>query len=331
MGVALAVSATACTQRSSTAPDPIPIPDRPTGSGLVSGTVVGHLTGTPIAGATVTMGASAAVTTATGEFTLTNTLTSGVGNIIVGAPGYVLRGVSVALAAERTGIRIDMIREADPFSLQFYRAWARDLFGSLEMKTLAPWTVDPNFYFKVSLEDEDQTVPPGVIARIVEIFAASIPELSGGRRQIGTVETGTETRPETDGWVNVIFYRVTPTGALGSTTIGGNTGAMVLFYAPELLSNPQNNPYGCPTVLESVVDHEITHIMGYYHTLDTIIDSFSGAGCNGNGRPERTRFHSAIMYARPPGNRDPDIDPNTVFQAQAPRAGRRSMVACFLQ
>jgi hypothetical protein len=328
--VAAAAIAISCTS-SSTAPNPIDPGELPTGSGTVSGVVVTHLTGEPIGGATVRMGAAATVTNAAGEFTLTNTLTSGIGNIISSAPGFVLRGVSVALAAQRTGIRIDMIREAEPFVLEFYRAWARDLFGSFELQVLKPWTMDPNFYFKLSLEDEDQVVPPDVIARIVEIFTASIPELSGGRRKIGTVETGTEPREPMDGWVNVTFYRVPPGGALGSSSIGGNVATMVLFYAPELLPNLINNPWECDTVLESIVDHEITHTMGYFHTLDIVNDTFSGPGCSGSGRPDYVRFHSAIMYARPPGNRDPDIDPTDVFQVQAPLASERPVVHCFVR
>jgi hypothetical protein len=328
--VAIAAVAISCTS-SSSAPNPIEPRDLPTGSGTISGIVVSHLGGEPIAGATVVSGAAAAVTNAAGEFTLTNTLTSGVGNLLTSAPGFILRGVSVALAGQRTGIRIDMIREADPFSLEFYRTWARDLFGSFELQRLKPWTMDPNFYFKTTLEDEDQVVPPDVIARIVEIFAASIPELSGGRRAIGTVETGTEARDALEGWVNVTFFRVPPTGALGSSSVGGNSGTMVLFYAPELLSSFLNNPWECDTVLEAVADHEITHTMGYYHTLDLVNDTFSGPGCLGSGRPDHVQFHSAIMYARPPGNRDPDVDPSDVFQAEAPSASRRSVISCFIR
>jgi hypothetical protein len=301
----------------------------PSGSGTISGIIVSHLGGDPVRGVTVSMGGSFAITNAAGEFTLTNTPTAGVGNIIASTAGFVLRGISVSLAAQRTGIRIDMIREAEPFLLQFYRAWSRDLFGSVEMQTLKSWTKNPNFYFKTTLEDEPDVVPPDVIARIVSIFTASIPDLSGGTRSIGVVETGMETRDAQDGWVNVTFHRVPPGGALGSTTVGGDSGRMVLFYAPELLSTPQNNPWGCDTVLEAIVDHEITHVMGYFHTLDIVGDTFSGPGCSGGGRPAHVQFHSAITYSRPRGNRDPDIDPTTVVQMQAPLAGLRPMVFCF--
>ena len=329
-GLVAAAITLGCTS-TSTAPNPIEPGDAPTGSGTISGVVTSHLTGVPVAGATVSMGVSATVTNAAGEFTLTSTPTSGVGNIIASAPGFVLRGVSVTLAAQRTGIQIDMIRDAAPFSLQFYRAWARDLFSSVEMQTLRTWTKNPNFYFKTSLEDTGAIVPADVIARIVSNFTGSIPELSGGKRAIGMVETGTDAREIQDGWVNVLFYQVTPSRSLGSTSVGGDAGQMVLFFAPELLPNPQNNPFGCDTVLEAVVDHEITHVMGYFHTLDIVGDTFSGPGCAGSGRPDNTQFHSAIAYARPRGNRDPDLDPNTVVQMQASVAGSPPVVFCFRQ
>jgi hypothetical protein len=69
--------------------------------------------------------------------------------------------------------------------------------------------------------------------------------------------------------------------------------------------------------------------MGFWHTFDVVADSFSGPGCTGTGRPERTRIHSAIMYSRPFGNTDPDVDPVTALQSTAPGAAPSRVVACF--
>jgi hypothetical protein len=79
----------------------------------------------------------------------------------------------------------------------------------------------------------------------------------------------------------------------------------------------------------SLADHEITHTMGYWHTQNVIVDSFSGEGCPGSPRPDYIRFHSSVMYSRPVGNKDPDLDPAPATAVQAPESGRRVVVSCF--
>ena len=120
-------------------------------------------------------------------------------------------------------------------------------------------------------------------------------------------------------------------GVLGRSTIGGNSGTISLLYSPLLVSNPQNNPFGCDFYMYGIAVHEITHTLGFYHTLDLINDSFSGPGCTGTGRPERTRFHSSIMYSRPAGNTDPDVDPASGAQLVAPGPFPGREIACFRQ
>jgi hypothetical protein len=325
-----ALSVASCTD-DPTIPSPLPPSGgNPGGTGTLSGQVVEHLSGTPLAGATVLHGPSAAVTDANGQFTLNNITTSGAAGVVVNAPGHVFRRVIFDMTPNRSGVTIDVIRDAPPFDLLFYRAWVRDVLESETLQSTRPWTVNPNFYFKTVLDDVEETVPDAVIDRLVGLFANSITELSGGRRAIGTVERGASPREVLDGWVNVTFAR-NLSGALGRSSVGGNSGTMAFVYAPALLSTPQNNPYSCELYLYSIADHEITHTMGFWHTFDVIGDSFSGPGCTGTGRPERTRIHSAIMYSRPFGNTDPDVDPVTALQSTAPEAGPQPVVACFRQ
>jgi hypothetical protein len=325
-----ALTAAACND-DPTIPTPLPPGDGSPGeTGTLSGQVVEHLSGTPVAGATVLNGPSAAVTDASGRFTLNNVATSGAVGVVVNASGHVFRRVVFDMTPNRSGVTIDVIRDAPPFDLLFYRAWARDVLEASSLQATRPWTVDPNFYFKTLLDDVDETVPDETIDRLVGLFANSVLELSGGRRKIGTVERGTSPREPLDGWVNVTFAR-NLAGALGRSTVGGNSATMALVYAPALLSTPQNNPYGCEFYLYSIADHEITHTMGFWHTFDVVADSFSGPGCTGTGRPERTRIHSAIMYSRPFGNADPDVDPVTALQSTAPGAAPSRVVACFRQ
>jgi hypothetical protein len=283
-----------------------------------------------VQGATVLHGTAAAVTNALGEFTLTGVPATGPAGVVVNAPGHVFRRVAFDMTPNRAGVRIDVIQDAPPFDLLFYRAWARDAIEGFSLQATRPWTRDPNFHFRTRLLDVDEIVPDDVIDRLAGLFANSIVELSGGRRQIGAVERGTEPRDAEDGWVNVTFARNLG-GALGRSTVGGNQGTIALVYAPLLIPTPLNNPHNCEFPLYSVADHEITHTMGFWHTIETLVDSLSGPGCTGTGRPERSRLHSAIMYSRPPGNTDPDVDPPTALQARAADPARQPLVSCFIQ
>lgn len=302
------------------------------GDGTLTGTVVRQLGGGPVSGATVIAGSAIATNTdAQGVFFLNGVATSGPLGIVVNAPGHVFRRVALSMTPNRTGVEIRAIQDAAPFSLDFYRMWVRDSFEGQSLQVTRPWTQNPNFYFQTELLDiEGEIVPDDVIDRLAGIFAASIPELSGGVRQIGTIERGTASREVIDGWVNVVFARNLG-GTLGRSTVGGNSGTISLVYAPNLLSTPNNNPYDCEFPLYSVADHEITHTMGFWHTLDVFVDSFSGEGCTGAGRPERVRLHSGIMYSRPPGNMDPDVDPASALQSTVPGPGTQPVVACFRQ
>lgn len=327
--LAFVVTAAACSS-DATIPSPVPPPGGSGDTTSLSGTVIGHLDSAPIAGATLVNGTVSALTSSAGLFTLNGVASSGTIGVTVNAPGHVFRRAVFAMTPNRSGVTIDLIRQAPPFDIEFYRMWARDSLQSTSLQATKPWTKNPNFYFKTLLDDVDEIVPDDVIDRIAGVFANAIVELSGGRRQIGVVERGTEARDAADGWVRVTFARALG-GVLGRSTVGGDSGTMALLYAPLLQSTPQNNPFNCDFYLYGIADHEITHTMGFYHTFDTIGDSFSGPGCTGTGRPERTRIHSSIMYARPPGNTDPDIDPPSAAQSTAPGPAARREIACFRQ
>ncbi|HUF46972.1 MAG TPA: hypothetical protein VMM93_04090 [Vicinamibacterales bacterium] len=330
LAAVLVLLASAACSNDSTIPSPVP---PPSGSGdltSLSGTVVGHFDAAPIGGATLVHGGVSTITNSLGQFTLNGVTASGAAGVTVNAPGHVFRRVVFNMSPNRSGVTIDLIRSAPPFEIEFYRMWVRDSLQSTSLQATRPWTVNPNFYFKTTLDDVEVTVPDDVIDRIVSVFANAIPELSGGRRQLGTVERGTTARDIVDGWVNVTFAQ-NLAGTLGRSTVGGNSGTMALLYAPLLISTPQNNPFGCDFYLYGIADHEVTHTMGFYHTFETIGDSFSGPGCTGTGRPERTRIHSAIMYARPSGNTDPDVDPPSALQSTVPGGLARREIACFRQ
>ena len=96
-----------------------------------------------------------------------------------------------------------------------------------------------------------------------------------------------------------------------------------------MVSNSFTNPYNCESVVIAVADHEITHTMGFWHTANVFIDTFSGQGCPGAGRPAHVLYHAALVYSRPPGNRDPDNDPEDVHRVGTGERAKPQTVTCF--
>jgi hypothetical protein len=318
LGAAVAIAG-ACQGSSPVTPGTLGPPPGGNNSGSVTGTVVDHDGRAAIPGATVLLAGVATSTDSAGRFTLSGVPVSGTGAITVSAEGHLFRGVAAALDGRPLDLSIDVIRDALPFSLEFYRAFVRNNFETTALLPTARWTRAPSFYLKTTVETSGEVVPAAVVARIRDVIANSVRELSGGRYEMAAFETGTDTRAAEDGWVTVTFYPELSGGAFGRSTVGGNTGTIELRYG--MVSSEFTNPGNCLTPEVSLVDHEIVHTMGFWHTRNVFADSFSGPGCPGSGRPAHVRYHAGVMYSRPVGNRDPDIDPLEIGQTSA-RAGR---------
>jgi hypothetical protein len=295
-------------------------------NGSIAGKVVGYEAGAPVGGATVVLGGSAVTTNAQGDFTLGGVPNSGSGVLTVNASGHLFRGVGVSLAPNLTGVRIDLIRDAAPFDLQFYRWFVRNGFEQLELQTTKPWTMAPSFYVRTVVQGTGAPVAADVLDRIRELFARSVPELTGGRFQMAAFETGPDAREPQLGWVLLTFYS-TLGAAFGQSTVGGNSATMSIRYG--MVSSQTTNPFNCYSPEVGVADHELTHAMGYWHTPNIFADTFSGPGCPGTW-PPHVRYHAAVMYSRPPGNRDPDIDPSASANVNSSSKANREvrLVSC---
>jgi hypothetical protein len=315
----------ACTAPSN-APSLFNPADGPPRTGVVSGRVVEYGTGLPIAGATVLLAGTPVVSAADGTFHFANAPSEGTAVIAASPTGYLRRAFPIALSAQRTDVVLDAIRAQLPFSLDFYREFARNGAES-GLQALRRWTMSPSFYFNVITVGSGLRVPDEIIARLTDMFRKSVRELSNHQLEAGEFEIGMTAREPQEGWVNVTFF--TEGVSFGSASVGGNSGDMFLRYVPTDISTPFTNPYNCESVVIAVADHEITHTMGFWHTSNVFVDTFSGPGCSGEGRPAHVRHHAAIVYARPPGNRDPDSDPEDAIRL-TPGGGRRGpVVSCF--
>jgi hypothetical protein len=296
-------------------------------NGSISGTVVIYGTNTPLAGAGVKVAGAVAVTDSAGKFSVANIPSSGTAVLTASATGYVFRGIGYGLAVQRSGVTVDVIPDAPPFDLLFYRMFVRNAYEGTSLQATHRWTMAPSFYFKTLVETTGARVPDTTIARIADDFRKSVPELTGGKFGVAAVESGDDARPAADGWVNVTFYDQLG-NAFGQSTVGGNSGTISIRFG--MVSTPTTNPFNCSTPEVGVADHEITHTMGYYHTSNVYYDSFSGNGCPGDGRPDITKYHAAILYSRPNGNIDPDVDPDTIANTTSPANRQRLVISCVL-
>src|SRR5262245_23728425 len=284
-------------------------------NGRLVGTLLEYGTNVPIGNATLLLAGVPAVSDRNGVFEFTNVPSTGTAVISTEPIGYLRRSFSVNLEPFRTGVVVDAVRDASPFSLAFYREFARNSVEGSGFEATRRWTVAPSFYFNLTTVGSGLIVPDATIAKISDMFRKTVRELSHGKLQVAAIETGTTARELQDGWVNGTFYA--QMGGFGTATVGGNSGTISLRYDPNTVSTPLTNPYNCESVIVAIADHEITHTMGFWHTTNVIQDTFSGQGCPGEGRPSHVLYHAALLYDRPPGNRDLDNDPETIHRALA--------------
>src|SRR5438874_185041 len=81
-----------------------------------------------------------------------------------------------------TGVNLDVIRTAAPFSLDFYRQFVRDTFDN-DPGTPWPvlrWTTAPSFYVKTT-DQNGRAIEPEVLVRVLDGIRAAVPAYTAGR------------------------------------------------------------------------------------------------------------------------------------------------------
>ena len=321
---------------------PASSPSAPRTTVSLSGRLVSTQDGSPLSGASIWVrehDVNNSFTGPDGRFEWTGQrLVSGrlqfwVAQVLVPELGDIVpREVTLSLLESRGDLVVDAIRDAPPFSRTFYEELVRNARDGAGTAATRPWTVDPSFYIRTTHVDTGEPIPAFVIDGIERVVRNSVPELSGGRRQVAAVERGTEERPAAAGWVNVLFQVDLPTpGAQGQATIGGDQGTIWIQYLPE---NPRLfDPGSSCAFAVGVADHEIAHTMGFYHAtpiagaVDRPMQSLDI--CNGAPRPDIVRYHANIMYSRPFGNLPPDRDPSSILYSRiGGPGGPGPVVAC---
>lgn len=294
----LAVTLAGCSSGSS--PSPVGPSTTTAPPPAAAQTLSGRLTATVdsavLVGATITAGTSTTTTDASGAFTLpapTFPMT-----LTLQGPGLVTRGVT--LVSRPAGVvAVDAFRLDGQFDLTFYRQFVR---GQLETGSAQPLTRRggaPNIYLRTV--DEAGAAMPGAQLDSTETAIRSVASTwAGGQFGIASVTRGSGAAPAGD-WITVRWH-ATATNYCGITDIGGNV--------IDLAYKTPNCGCGNVALQPRTVKHELGHAFGYWHT-DSASDVMYGVGiigCDADPSP-RERYHAALAYRRPAGNRDPDIDP----------------------
>ena len=311
---------------------PAPPPPAPGPSGgLMSGLVVDVATGSPVAGATITVDTGSNVTTLTTSSSGSWEYAQAIGTPLavpmeISAPGFVTRKAYVRWQlGTRTDIRIDLIREAAPFSMLFYRQFVRNLFDAPgdPPEQIRRWTTNPNFYVNVVNPRVPGEIPQIERDRLATLIRDAVPPLSGGRLQAGAIEFGAGERPPRLGYIAVTLFHEPEGERCGSAQVGTNPGRIWINYGATSLCGSR-----CGNFAWSTIVHEIGHAMGFWHVAEGWIlnTSWFDRDCDKVAFSPAELFHANIAYSRPIGNRDPDIDPASATLSQT--EGRVVTLSC---
>ncbi len=293
----------------STPTTPTPAPATPLWS--ITGTVTDTTSRAAIGGATITPSWSLApVTTgAAGDFSLGSTTANPPTtpyDLSVSANGYLTRKQWVTWqSGARSGIGFDLIRNASPFSLDFYGQFVRGNFD----QSGAPWPVlrwnaAPSFYVK-TVDQTGRAIEPEVLTVVLSSLARAVPIYTGGVYSAVAIESGTTDRPAATNWVNVNILRDASQRTIcGSSKIGANPGEITLY--DDVCS------CGSVKIPGSVVLHEVGHAMGFFHVSDrsSVMYPTIPGNCPAGEPSANERLHATVAYSRPRGNTDPDNDPS---------------------
>jgi hypothetical protein len=305
-------------------PQPAPAPAE---TWSIAGTLVGTTDGQPISGASVapSWDLGAVTTSASGGFTLGATANPPTTpyKLTVSGGDLLTRELWVTWQrGARTDVALDAVRLRPPFNLDFYRQMVRGMFDQADEGPYANfrWMESPRFYLK-TIDQNNRPIEPEVLAVVLEALGRGVREYSAGRLSALAIETGTEARAKAAGWINVSIERPGgPTDTCGIAFVGSNPGEITLYN--DVCSCGSNKIPG------AVVMHEVGHALGFFHVSDrnSVMYPFIPGNCPPGSLSAAEKFHAAVAYSRPRGNRDPDIDPSNRAFAAAETAVRIRVV-----
>ena len=274
------------------APTPAPAPTPPQFS--FTGRVTETLTGVPVTGATVTSGGISVQSRSGGAFSFDASVSSAL--VTVSAPGYLARETTITAGRD---VAVDLIHDAAPFSLVFYRQMARNTWEGGTALPLYVLSAAPAFYLQTKgLTSEN-------ISTLAQTTRSIVPAFTGGRFTVTTFETGVETPTERAGWVIIELVNDMAEPWCGRALVGATTGHIWMNTAHE----------GClarGSLDEGVLAHEIGHALGFFHLDFPDALMHSEFELHHKTITDGERYHGSVGYTRFRGNTDVDVDASNV-------------------
>lgn len=310
----------ACGGGETAGPTPPATPASPA-SATVRGTLTKTAAGGPVSGATLSAAGATARSGPDGSFALD--LPDGEHRLTVSGPAVVARTTTVRVP--QAALALDVIPDGGPWTLDFYREIARNGAGGGELEPLTRWDSEPSFFIDIRPEPSTGVeISPEIIAFVEEAIRVTVPLLSGGR-YTGERIRATREPPEdmTPGTV-ILRWNAAEVSEFAENAnafayrVGGSENVVVFRHLDETRA----------------VHHEIGHVMGLYHPLGGHRPSHMWY--SGHLEPphftEWDVFHAQVLYSRPAGNTDVDVDPPgfVLGESVAAAAGMgRGPVICF--
>lgn len=241
-----------------------------------------------------------------GAFTLSSTVNPPTTpyRLSVSGSGLITHEVWVGWqSGARSGITLDAIRDGAPFSMNFYRQLVRGTYDQEEAPyPVLRWTESPKFYIKTT-DQNGRAIETEVLAALNNVLPGAVMAYSGGTLSAAVIESGAESREETQGWINIYLRRDPPSERYcGYAYVGANPGSITLS---DVCSCGSNKVPG------SLVYHEVGHALGFFHVDDrkSVMYPMAPGNCPPATLSAAEKYHVAIAYSRPRGNLDPDNDP----------------------
>jgi hypothetical protein len=282
----------------------------PPPSFVVSGRIIFAPDGPAIPGARIQVDGLPVVTAdGAGRFAIALNDTT-IRHVTITAGGAMTRETYLRGDENRTCVDLDLVPASPVFLLQ-YQEEAHDA-KDLPLTQIRHWTTAPNFTLAATWKDSTEQVDPAVLNFTIGLIRQYVPVWTAGQLQAGEIEIVPAWRPPGPvNWIQVYWVHDEFRGMAGT---GSNPGFM------HFNSMTTKEP--------ATIIHELGHTMGFHHT--STFDFMMGPHQLGQTViPDDELRIARILYSRPPGNRDPDVDPPDIFTQMPAGPGKRAACSPF--